>query len=186
MSEQWKEIPGYEGLYEASSLGRIRTVPGKTTKNARFPARVWKARILKEKHLSGPARHDARVTLWKDGAREDFLVARIVAAAWIGLPNDGMTVNHINGDWSDNRPDNLEWVTHAQNIQLGFSNGQYDSICKKIVLVDRNGHRFEFRSMAEASRFLSRNPGYVSGALKKGLTVLHDCYGGGYTIASTD
>lgn len=49
MEELWKDIPGYEGLYQASNLGRIRSAPGKTTSSARYKVRVWKVRIIKAK-----------------------------------------------------------------------------------------------------------------------------------------
>ena len=108
--EIWKSIPGYEGIYEASSLGRIRSAPGKTTSNARYKNRVWKTRVLKPKHMISRKRKDERVSLWRDGESKDYLVSRLVADAWLGTPGDGMTVNHINGNWKDNRPDNLEWA----------------------------------------------------------------------------
>lgn len=67
-SEEWKDIPGYEGLYQASTLGRIRTCEGKTTSSARFEKRVWKQRIMKQKlNKNRKGRIDARVCLWKDG-----------------------------------------------------------------------------------------------------------------------
>ena len=93
----WKEIPGYEGIYEASSSGEIRTSVGKTTWSSRFNCpRVWKQRILKQKiyQAKGRTRSDARVTLYKDGKPKDFLVARLVAETFLGTPENKMTVNH--------------------------------------------------------------------------------------------
>lgn len=167
MTEQWKPIPGYEGLYEASSLGRIRSSPGKTTSNARYDLRRWKSRILKEKSPLCKIRQDKRVSLWKDGVQKDHLVSRLVAAAWIGVPDGNMTVNHINGNWRDNRPDNLEWATLSENIKDGFRNGLYDSICIKVALSGPDGI-LNFRSMSEASRYLGRANGYVSNRIQKG------------------
>lgn len=181
MTEQWKPIPGFEGLYDASSLGRIRSTPGKTTSNARYPVRKWKTRIMKEKSMHGKYRQDLRITLWKDGKCSDHLVARLVASAWIGQPDDGMTVNHINGDWADNRPGNLEWTTLSENIKHGFRSGLYDSICIKTTLVGSDGTSYSFRSMSEAARFLGRTSSYVSDARKKGKYVLKDTSGKEFT-----
>lgn len=166
-TEQWKPIPGYEGLYDASTLGRIRSAPGKTTSNARFPVREWKSRVLKLKHPKTRKRQDPRVSLWKDGVCETLLVSRLVASAFHGKPAEGMTVNHINGDWTDNRPVNLEWVSRQENIKKGFSSGQFDSFCHETILQCEDGSALRFRSMAEASKFLGRNSGYISGVVKK-------------------
>ncbi len=80
--EIWKPIPGYEGLYDASSLGRIRSSPGKITSSARFDKRIWKTRIMKFKCAPNPkGRDDYRVTLWKDGKCIDYLVSRLIPSS---------------------------------------------------------------------------------------------------------
>lgn len=127
--ENWKEIPGYEGLYEASDCGRIRTCEGKTTSNARFPKRVWKQRILKtkvEKRKNGKLQ-DERVNLWKDGKEKTLLVSRLVALTWCDGYSEGATVNHIDGNPSNNSSSNLEWVSLKENIEHGFETGLYST-----------------------------------------------------------
>lgn len=124
--EQWKDIPGYEGLYQASTQGRIRTCEGKITSSARFEKRVWKQRILKQKLCKNrKGRTDARVSLWKDRKEKTWLVSRLVALTWCDGYADGLTVNHKNGNPLDNSAQNLEWMTRAANIQHGFKNGLY-------------------------------------------------------------
>ena len=126
MDEQWKDIPGYEGLYQASTLGRIRTCEGKTTSSARFPQRVWKQRIMKQKCAkNAKGREDYRVELWKNGEHKTWLVSRLVAFTWCDGYKDGYTVNHKNGNMLDNRVENLEWLSHKNNIRHGFANGLY-------------------------------------------------------------
>lgn len=166
--EEWRPVPGYDGIYEASSLGRIRTAPGKTTSNARYPIRVWKSRIMKFKHPHKSKRHDARVSLWREGKQKDYLVARVIAMSWHGVPDDGMTVNHINGNYLDNRPENLEWISLRENIQHGFQTGLYSSIQKGVVLYADSGEFIEFPSMSRADDFLGRTTGYVSLAKSRG------------------
>ncbi len=124
--EEWKDIPGYEGVYQASTLGRIRTCEGKVTSSARFPHRVWKQRVLKQKVCkNSKGRADCRVELWNGKMHRTWLVSRLVAATWCDGYRDGWTVNHINGDPLDNRSENLEWLSHGDNIRHGFANGLY-------------------------------------------------------------
>ena len=167
--EVWKAIPGYEGLYEASNKGRIRTAFGKTTSSARFPVRVWKQRVLKPKvQKQENGRVDERVSLWKDGKERTQLVARLVAMAFIPMPFEKLTVNHINGNSMDNRIENLEWCTLHENITHGFETGLYKEVQKAVVLTSSDGCEIYFGSMSEASRYLNRNHGYVSSAIAKG------------------
>lgn len=182
MEEIWKPIPGYEGIYDASSWGRIRSTPGKTTANALYAKRVWQTRVLKTKQPINAKRHDKRVTLWKDGRDKDYLVARLVASAFLGAPKDGMTVNHKNGDYFDNRPDNLEWVTKAENIRHGFETGLYSSCTREVSLINENGECCHFRSLSEASVYLGRNKGYICTKHKRGSNTARGKDGAKYTF----
>ena len=159
--EKWKEIPGYEGIYEASNEGQIRSIEGKTTFTERHGKRVWKQRILKLKCCKdSKGRKDYRVELWKNGEHRTWLVARLIALAWCDGYEDGLTVNHIDGNPLNNKSDNLEWISLAHNIKLGFENGLYPT--KECVLVDDNGNKKQFRSESQASRWLGRNEHYIA------------------------
>jgi hypothetical protein len=163
--EEWRDIPGYEGLYQASTHGRIKTVAGKTTSNKRYKTRVWKERIMKPK-VEYAGRQDYRICLWKDGKPKDFLVARLVALTWVDGYSDGLTVNHIDGDFQNNHYSNLEWISRAENIRKGYETGLYSSIQKPVVLKSAE-QAMHFDSMSAASRFLGRSEGYVSNCVKK-------------------
>lgn len=169
MVEEWKPIPGYEGLYDASNLGRIRTHPGRITKDWRGGLRQWeKTIVMHPKHHS--TRGDYKLTLYKDKTKKDCFVARLVALAWLGVPNDPqMTVNHINGDYLDNRVENLEWLSHDDNLRHGFKTGLFHEICRTVTLVDRNGNHQNFYSMQDASRFLGWSGGYIRQRIKRGF-----------------
>jgi hypothetical protein len=167
--EVWKDIPGYEGLYQASSEGRIRTAEGKTTSNARYSKRVWKSRVLKgrgDNRATGK-----RASLWKDGKVKDCLIARLVAITFLGYPPDGYTVNHIDGNRFNNAVSNLEWLSLADNIRHGFATGLYAKSQKAVRLKNANT-LYVFPSMSEASRFLGRNNGYVSECYLKGKNAI--------------
>lgn len=164
--EHWRDIPGYEGLYEASNMGRIRTNANKVTSSARFPVRHWKQRILRHKYQKrSNGKRDAKVCLWKDGKEKTFLVARLVAMAWCDGYSDGMTVDHIDGNPENNHASNLEWVSLADNIRRGFENGLFSTAHPVVVEIDGEIHNF--RSKAEASRALGYNSGYLSNKLKR-------------------
>ena len=170
MDELWRDIPDYEGLYQASTKGRIRTCEGKTTRTEHHGVRHWKQRILKpksEKAKSG--RGDQRVTLWKDGKSKDYLVARLVAMAWVEGFSPNMTVNHIDGNFKNNNVENLEWLTLSDNIRHGFKSGLYPS--KKVKVINNvTGEETTYRSMAECDRAIGKHNGYISGCFKNGKT----------------
>lgn len=160
MIEEWKDIPGYEGLYEASTFGRIRTNGNKVTSNARYPERHWKQRIMKQKFQSRcTGKRDARICLWKDGKEKTFLVARLIALTWCDGYVDGMTVNHIDGNPENNCADNLEWMTLKENIQHGFSTGLYHHNMKPVT-IEVNGEQIQYPSIAAASRAIGKNKIY--------------------------
>lgn len=180
MVEEWKDIPGYETLYQASTLGRIRTCEGKTTKSARFAKRIWKQRFIVPKWARASRsskRFDARVELWKEGTHKTFLVARLIALTWCDGYAEGLTVNHIDGDSTNNKAENLEWVTLADNIKKGFENGLYPQ--KTVVLITPTGERLNFVSMSKASQYLGKSKSYLSTLIKHGRKLK-----GGYVLES--
>ena len=158
--EEWKAIPGYEGLYEASNLGRIRTAEGKTTVNAK-QTRVWKQRIMKI-HLTKRSTRgfNQMVSLWKDGKRKELLVPRLVALTWCDGYSDGLTVNHIDGNPLNNKAENLEWVTMSENLKHAYRTGLKKG--KPCTLINQSGDRFHFSTLSEAERFLGRRSGYLT------------------------
>ena len=171
---EWKDIPGYEGLYQASNDGQIRTCYGKVTSNARYAKRVWKQRILKQKYgcrrsTNGTrkGKKDARVSLWKDGKERTFLVSRLIASAWCDGYQDGMTVNHIDGNPENNHCENLEWVSIRENIQKGFADGLFRKSQIPITLTLDDGTEMNFPSLSSAERYLGKRRGYFSDKLKR-------------------
>lgn len=110
--EVWKDVKGYEGLYEVSSLGRVRSIERKV-KHWRGGLRIKKAKI-KQPFKSNCGY--VMVGIYKDGTQTNFLVHRLVGKAFIPNPENKEQVNHINGIKTDNRVENLEWNTRSENI----------------------------------------------------------------------
>lgn len=165
--ETWRDIPQYEGIYQASTHGRIRSVDGKTTHSSLHGTRKWKSRVLKGR--GDNRRMGKRVSLWKNGKQKDFLVARLVAETFLGEPPEGFTVNHKDGNRLNNHIDNLEWLSLGDNIRHGFETGLYRN--QKSLKVRGCLGVFEFRSMAQCDKFLSRSNGYTSNSLNKGRKI---------------
>lgn len=165
MEEIWKDVVGYENIYEVSNFGNVRTHKDKKSWSKRHNTwRYWKQRNLKNKTPNG---RDVRVSLWKDGKVKNWLVHRLVAYAFI--PNKDKTkdsINHIDGNPKNNRVENLEWCNHKENNNHAFDNGLINTNNKTTLLRLSDNETFEFRSMAKASLFLDRNDGYISGILK--------------------
>ena len=110
MKEEWKDIKGYEGLYQISNLGRIKSLNYNRTK--------------KEKILSNSTNRKGYlfVILYKNGKKKSFKVHRLVAIHFIENPNNYFQVNHKDENKSNNRVDNLEWCTQEYNLNYGTRN----------------------------------------------------------------
>ena len=174
--EEWKDIPNYEGIYEASNYGRIRTKEGKRTYSKYHGERIWKQRILKQKFQRRKDTNikDARIILWKDGESKTFLVSRLIAMTWCVGYDESLTVNHIDGNPENNRCDNLEWISRRRNIQEGFQTGMYRTNQRKCTLVDDNGYKYHFDSLSDVSRFMGRGVHYASMCLNRGSKLVSD------------
>lgn len=175
--EEWRDVPGFPG-YQVSNIGRVRTY-NKITSSARFSIRHWKSRILKQKMHHKD--HYLRVDLWKDGAPHTVLVHRLVADAFIPTDDNGLTVNHIDGNKSNNCRENLEWVSLSDNIRHAFRTGLIRTQ-KPCVLIDLSGNKQAFNSQAEASRYLGRNNGYINTKIIRGGVIV-SANGNQYTLA---
>ena len=171
--EIWKDIPQYEGIYQASNYGNIRTVEGKTTFTNKHGIRRWKSRVLKG---GGNEITGKKVSLWKDGKQKDFLVARLVAITFLGNPPKNYTVNHKDGNSLNNKIDNLEWLSLGDNIRHGFNTGLYRKTQKLIALKTKE-KLLKFNSFADLDRYLKRRVGYTSNRINNGYQTVINSLG---------
>jgi hypothetical protein len=112
MEEIWLPIIGYEGLYEVSNLGRVKSLP-KTWMCCLNCLRYKGETIMKQCNVSEGY---SGVSLQCNSIKKLHLVHRIVAEAWVDNTLHKLQVNHKDGDKKNNRADNLEWVTHVENV----------------------------------------------------------------------
>lgn len=149
LEEIWKDIEGYEDLYQVSNLGRARSLD-KLVNHWRGGVRTIKGRILTPKTNAGYQ----RVQLWKDGNVKMFYIHRLVYAAFNGAIPDGMEVNHINECKTDNRLCNLNLMSPSENINFGTRNERCAKAQSKPVIgYDEDGNVVvTFPSTAEAGK----------------------------------
>lgn len=112
--EIWKPVVGFEGRYEVSSLGRVRSWVSSGGKRRTEPF-VRKPQMMKNGYLG--------VSLWDGGKVKMAKPHRLVAEAFLAKPEGAECVNHINGDKTDNRLENLEWCTISENVLHAIRTG---------------------------------------------------------------
>lgn len=148
MIEIWRDIEGYEELYQVSNLGNMKRIKGIQ---------------CKEDRLLKPATHRQgykRIRISKHDVGKNYLVHRLVALAFIPNPENKKFVNHINGIKDDNKVSNLEWSTYSENNQHAYDNNLnsnegkrgYSRLNKKLVLEIRLCYNNEDVSQSELSR----------------------------------
>ena len=107
MVEIWKDIKGYEGLYQVSNLGRIKSLPRKS-----------KNRIVKQENIKKPStlpKGYLQICLYKNGKVKYSSIHRLVAKTFIPNPNKFPCVNHKDCNPKNNEVSNLEWITYKEN-----------------------------------------------------------------------
>ena len=131
IKEEWKDIKGYEGLYQISNLGRIKhlyeeVIDPRGIKQT-FPERVLKCAVNKVGYVVA--------TLRKDGRRYSVRVHRLVALHFIENPNNKPIVDHVDGNKQNNIVTNLRWATNSENV---LNVNTYDNFKDKVTKVRKS------------------------------------------------
>ena len=154
MEEIWKDIEGYKGKYQVSNFGKVKN----TNTN----------------HILSQSKNNCgyyRVGLYFNKVNKRVDVHRLVAEAFINNPEQKKEVNHINGNKKDNSINNLEWVTHKENICHAWKEGLFETVrkaskrygknnpsAKKVIQYDLDGNEIRrYDCIAEAVKATNIN-----------------------------
>lgn len=156
MEELWMDIQGYEGDYQISNLGRVKSLKG------------GREKFLTPTFIGKGYEDYLEVTLCKNGRRKHHLVHRLVAQAFVGGYEEGCIVNHIDEDKTNNVWTNLEWISIRENniygtrtqraVQTRINNGNRIIHCLELDM--------DFYSQKEAAAYFGCSSQYVSFCLK--------------------
>lgn len=161
--EVWKDVVGYENLYEVSNHGGIRS-------KTRI---ITDRRGVKRKRPGRPLRNRSvnkyyTVMLYKDGKRSGVYVHRLIALAFIPLEIGKNYINHLDGDKLNNHIDNLQWCTIEENNAHAIETGLNDKRHKVVLTHRSTGQKRIFESKTAASLFLGFRENYVSKNIQSG------------------
>ena len=159
MEEVWKDIEGYEGLYQVSNLGRVKSLSREVVGS------YGRKHVLKEKirKLISDKEGYLTVTLHKGGMRKTFKVHRLVASSFIVNSASRQFVNHLNGIKEDNKVKNLEWATSSENqkhaYDTGLKHAPFGEKHKKAKLTSREVKLIKQQLNEHSGRALARKFG---------------------------
>lgn len=182
MEEAWKDIQGYEGKYQVSNLGRIKSLD----RYVPFGQNASRLRKLEGKVLKLQPHQQGYsvVSLSKDSKISQYLVHRLVAEAFIPNPENKEMVNHKDGNKQNNNVTNLEWATRQENEDHAFRTGlkkfndavHMHKMNEAAALV--NGKRVRcietgiiYRSKCEAGRLLGVDESSIGYSISKNRTI---------------
>lgn len=166
MIEGWKDIPGYEGFYQINRIGEVRSLDrfrfGKRGAKTLCTGRIMAQSKAKNGYMTVGLSANTKYKLW--------LVHRLVALTFIPNLKTLPCVDHINGNRSDNRVDNLRWCSHKENLNYSIARANISASnkasikCKQhradlrrsrqrsIIIVYPNGNKVEYCSAKEAEK----------------------------------
>lgn len=168
MEEIWKDIENYEGMYQVSNKGHVRSLDRLSSNGIRLTGRDMKLTHNMQGYLI--------VGLTKNAKATQFKVHRLVAYAFIENPSNYNLINHRDEDKTNNNVGNLEWCdsqynnTYGNRLKKMVANTNYESICKKrlkpVIAIDTKNNKTVYKSIRDASKATGVYYGNISRCAK--------------------
>lgn len=159
VAEVYKDIPGYEGIYQVSNLGNVVGLERKNSIGKSVHFKLLKQNINRDGYL--------KVSLSKNGHKTTIPVHRLVANSFIENPLNLSDVNHKDEDKTNNNVENLEWMTHFDNMHYGTGmQRKTQSQSFNITAIDADGNKNYFSSQIEAAKKLGISDSSISRVIK--------------------
>lgn len=159
--EEWVDLPGYEGLYQVSKTGYIKSLPRKGTQGG-----IMRGHLDKKGYVI--------ITLRKDGVQSSKRLHRLIAETFIPNPDNLPEVNHRNENKVDNRVENLEWCTSAYNHEYGSRTSRAAQSCGKAIVCVETGVKYQGAKWAATE--LNLDPSAITKALKNPNRTCGGCH----------
>lgn len=171
MNEIWKAIKGYEGKYEVSNYGRIKSLERTNRVGSIIKSKILNPKAQKNGYI--------RVHLSTGNGYRSEAVHRLVAEAFVERKSEyDDIVNHLDNNPRNNRADNLEWTTYKGNMQwaakqgrMHFSSGNLakaqESKKVPVIAIDQNGNRTRFESQRDAEKVLGVSASHIAAICRK-------------------
>lgn len=160
--EKWLDIKDYEGYYQISSLGRVKSLKRIDRINRSIDEKIRKTKLNNRGY--------EQVSLYKNGKSKYFLVHRLVAEAFIKNGNNFPQVNHIDENNQNNIVENLEWCTNKYNANFGSRIERAGINHRKSVKAFKNGEVFYFDGITIAEKKLGMASNSIKAAIKRNGT----------------
>ena len=150
--EEWRDIKGYEGYYQISNFGRVKSLSRDVGSNRCKKETIMKTSLDKDGYEN--------LVLRKNGKQRHFRVNRLVAEAFLENPNNYPQVNHKDEDKTNNNVNNLEWCSAKYNVNYG---SRTEKASKKVICATTGKI---FKSIAEASKYYNLKGNHISACCK--------------------
>lgn len=171
--EEWRDIPGYEGLYQVSNLGRVKSLP-RNRKGRGVGSHLVPGKILK------PIRVGEYLGFKLCNIKPSNRYCHIlVAECFLNKVKGKTEVNHIDGNKHNNIVSNLEWCTRIENgihaFNIGLHKPHTPKNRKGVLVVYSNGSKISYQSITEASDALGISASSISRACSQGRKLMCKC-----------
>lgn len=158
-NEVWKDIPDYEGIYQVSNKGRIKSL-ARIVGNCKRKDKI----IIPKDNGSGYY----KVNLYKNGKHKNHYVHKLVASVFINNENNKPCINHKDYNRKNNNVENLEWVSYKENNDYSYC-AEHSALKNslRVLVIDLNNNPIKmFASIHQCGRYFNVDASHISGIIR--------------------